>query len=191
MADMIANMNWPGQKGEDRLQQLNRSDLSGLDDHDDISAAVDDMHVIDFLSYRLSMLCRVLDRDVDMRNVQEYKIGLTEVRLLSYLCANSPTTVRAIAGNMHLDKAQVSRAAAALKEMGLVSRKSDPDDKRSATFDVTEAGRTYYDQRLEIARRGQKELLSQLDADEYRVVSGVIDKMFAYAVDKTAKDKKC
>ena len=122
------------------MQQLNRALESVPDEHDDISAEADRMHVVDFLSYRLSMLSRVLDRAVDLRQVQEFKTGLTEVRILSYLRVNSPTTVRAIARNMHLDKAQVSRAAASLKQMGLVSRQSDPADKRSATFNLTKEG---------------------------------------------------
>ena len=173
------------------MQQLKQMDRPRPDDDTDFSAETEHMHVVDFLSYRLSMLARVLDRTVEVARKQDIKTGLTEKRLLSYLCANPPTTLRAIARSMCLDKAQISRAAAALVQMGMASRESDSSDRRSATFGATREGREYYGQRLDIARGGQREILQQLNAEEYRVLSGVIDKLLAYAIEKTSKDRKC
>ena len=149
------------------------------------------MHVVDFLSYRISMLARVLDRTVEVARKDDPKTGLTEKRLLSYLCANPPTTLRAIAGSMCLDKAQISRAAAALVQMGFASPESDSVDRRSATFSATAEGREHYDQRLDVARSGQQEILVQLNAEEYRVMNSAIDKLLAYAIEKTSKARKC
>ena len=123
------------------------------DDDKDFSAETEHMHVIDFLSYRLSMLSRVLDRTVEVARKRDIKTGLTEKRLLSCLCANPPTTLRAIAGSMCLDKAQISRAAAALVQMGMANRESDSADRRSVTFSATdEAADLYLDRSLLISR---------------------------------------
>jgi DNA-binding MarR family transcriptional regulator len=176
---------------EDCLQQLKEPDWSEADNAENSSAEAGHMHVVDFLSYRLSMLSRVLDRTVEAARKDDIQTGLTEKRLLSYLCANPPTTLRAIARSMCLDKAQISRAAAALVQMGMASRAPDSADRRSATFSATEAGRAYYDERLDIARGGQKEILKQLNPEEYRIMSGAIDKLLAYAIEKTSKDRKC
>jgi len=150
---------------------------------------VDQMHVLDFLSYRLGMLSRIIDRGTEKRLGNGLEIGLTETRLLSFLCINSPTTIRAIAAEMHLDKAQVSRAAAGLVKLGLAHREADPKDRRSATFVVTGAGQDYYNKQVVFARRGQKALLSQLDADEYAALSNAIDTLLAYGVEKSSKKK--
>ena len=176
---------------EDRLQQVKDLDWPEIDGAGDLGADADNMHIVDFLSYRLSMLSRVLDRTVEAARKDDIQTGLTEKRLLSYLCANPPTTLRAIARSMCLDKAQISRAAAALVQVGMASRAPEPDDRRSATFSATDEGRTYYDQRLDIARSGQQEILEQLNAEEYRIMSGAIDKLLAYAIEKTSKDRKC
>ncbi len=176
---------------EDRLQQVKKLDLPEIGDAQDLSADADNMHVVDFLSYRLSMLSRVLDRTVEVARKDDIQTGLTENRLLSYLCANPPTTLRAIARSMCLDKAQISRAAATLVQMGMASRAPDSEDRRSATFSVTDEGRVYYDERLDIARSGQQEMLEQLNAGEYRIMSGAIDKLLAYAIEKSSKDRKC
>jgi DNA-binding MarR family transcriptional regulator len=180
-----------GRSWEDRLQPLKQMDRPATDEAGEYAVETGHMHVVDFLSYRLSMLSRVLDRSVEVSRKQDIKTGLTEKRLLSYLCANPPTTLRAIARGMCLDKAQISRAAAALVQMGMVSRESDSADRRSATFSATREGRDYYDMRLDIARGGQQEILAQLNAEEYRVLSGAIDKLLAYAIDRTSKDRKC
>jgi DNA-binding MarR family transcriptional regulator len=176
---------------EDRLQQVKNLDWPQTDYAGELSAEADNMHIVDFLSYRLSMLSRVLDRTVEFARKDDIQTGLTEKRLLSYLCANPPTTLRAIARSMCLDKAQISRAAAALVQMGMASRAADSEDRRSATFSATDEGRDYYDQRLDIARSGQQEILAQLNAEEYRIMSGAIDKLLAYAIEKTSKDRKC
>ena len=173
------------------MQQLNQMDRPRSDKDKDFLAETEHMHVVDFLSYRLSMLSRVLDRTVEVARKQDIKTGLTEKRLLSYLCANPPTTLRAIARSMCLDKAQISRAAAALVQMGMANRESDSADRRSATFSATDEGREYYDQRLDIARSNQREILGQLNAEEYRILSGAIDKLLAYAIEKTSKVRKC
>ena len=150
-----------------------------------------DMHVVDFLSYRLSKLARVLDRTVEVARKDDPKTGLTEERLLSYLCANPPTTLRAIAGSMCLDKAQISRAAAALVQMGFASRESDSVDRRSVTFSATAEGREHYNRRLDVARSNQQKILVQLNAEEYRAMNSAIDKLLAYAIEKTSKARKC
>ncbi len=166
-------------------------DLPRPDDDKDFSAETEHLHVVNFLSYRLSMLSRVLDRTVEVARKDDIQTGLTENRLLSYLCANPPTTLRAIARSMCLDKAQISRAAAALVQMGMASRAPDSEDRRSATFSATDEGRVYYDERLDIARSSQQEIFEQLNAGEYRIMSGAIDKLLAYAIEKSSKDRKC
>lgn len=176
---------------EDRLQQVKELNWPQAEGTKEVGADVEDMHAVEFLSYRLSMVSRVLDRTVEFARQGDPKTGLTEKRLLSFLCANPPMTLRAIARSMCLDKAQISRAAAALVQMGMASRESDSSDRRSATFSVTDDGREYYEQRLEFARVTQREIMAQLSAEEYRVLIGAIDKLLAYAVEKTSKDRKC
>ena len=176
-----------------QVKEMDRSsaDAKSVDDTGNTIPDANKMHVVDFLSYRLSMLARVLDRTVEVARKDDPKTGLTEKRLLSYLCANPPTTLRAIARSMCLDKAQISRAAAALVQMGLANRESDSADRRSATFSATAEGREHYDQRLDVARSGQQKILVQLNAEEYRVMNGAIDKLLAYAIEKTSKARNC
>lgn len=135
------------------------------------------LHQKDFLSYRLSVLSRVIDRVTDVALARDFALQLTESRVLGQLAMASPVTVRELAGEMHLDKAQVSRALTRLVKLGHVARAGDPVDKRSAIFSVTGEGRAVYREMLERGRAGQRRLIAQLDEDEYTALSSAIDKL--------------
>ena len=137
------------------------------------------LHLKDFLSYRLSRLSRVMDRDTEVRLARRYDLSLTESRVLGHLAVVSPTTIRRLAEEMCLDKAQVSRAATALVKLGYAMRRSDPADRRSAMFSASDQGKAHYRAHLAQARKGQGELLSVLTIDEKRLLDTVIDKLMA------------
>jgi DNA-binding MarR family transcriptional regulator len=109
--------------------------------------------VRDFLSYRLSVLSRVLDRTTEARMMKASPLALTENRILGLFWEGNVTTVRAVAKEMCLDKAQVSRAMSKLVKQGLASRAIDPVDRRSAEFRITPRGREYYANHLSQASR--------------------------------------
>ncbi len=63
--------------------------------------------VRDFVSYRLSVLSRVLDRTTEAHMIKTSALALTENRILGLLYDGVVATVRAVAKEMCLDKAQI------------------------------------------------------------------------------------
>ena len=80
----------------------------------------------DFLSYKVSVLSRILDRDVDKRLVACLHLPLTSLRILGHLHAHGEGRVLAIARGMHLLGSQVSQSMMDLVAYGHVAKKPDP-----------------------------------------------------------------
>ena len=68
----------------------------------------------DFLSYKVSVLSRILDRGVDKKLVSGLNLPLTSLRILGHLHAHGEGRVLAIARSMHLLGSQVSQSMMAV-----------------------------------------------------------------------------
>lgn len=97
----------------------------------------------ELLTYRVCILAKMMDR-ASAAELAAYRLGMAEWRVLAQLAAVSPATVRGLAARLRVDRAEVSRAAAALVARRLARRARDPRDARSALFRPTEAGRALY-----------------------------------------------
>lgn len=146
--------------------------------------------VRDFMSYRLSVLSRVLDRTTEARMIKTSPLALTENRILGLLYDGLVTTVRAVAKEMCLDKAQVSRAMSKLVKHGYATRAIDPDDRRSAEFRITPKGRDYYSDHIDHARAAQLGMLANLDTDEIAVLERAISKLMVFAEERAARTEE-
>lgn len=77
------------------------------------------------------------------------ELGTTGYSLLSRLLDAGPMRASALVEIFGTDKATISRQAALLEKIGLVSREPDPTDRRAQTISVTAEGR----RRMQAARR--------------------------------------
>jgi len=98
----------------------------------------------DLLTYRVCILAKMLDRVSASELAKACALGVAEWRVLAQLAVHSPSTVRWLAARLRVDRAEVSRAAAALIARKLARREADPRDARSVLFSITEAGADLY-----------------------------------------------
>lgn len=146
--------------------------------------------VRDFMSYRLSVLSRVLDRTTEARMMKASPLALTENRILGLFFDGAVTTVRAVAKEMCLDKAQVSRAMSKLVKQGFASRAIDPVDRRSAEFRITAKGREYYANHLAQARQMQLAMLAAIAPEEIATLDSAISKLMAFAEERAERTEE-
>jgi DNA-binding MarR family transcriptional regulator len=100
----------------------------------------------DYLPYRITLLAKLLDR-WNTRLLQAGSgLSVAEWRVLAQLAIASPASVRQLAEQAFVDRAEVSRAAASLERRGFVERQDNPKDRRSPLLFCTERG-------LALARR--------------------------------------
>ena len=130
----------------------------------------------DLLTYQVCILAKLMDR-ASAAGLEADRLGVAEWRVLAQLAALSPATVRGLAARLRVDRAEVSRAAAALIARRLVKRALDPGDARSVLFSVTESGRALYraimPRRVELNRK----LLGALTEHEAAVLRAACGKL--------------
>jgi len=95
----------------------------------------------DYLPYRVTLLAKLLDRWNTRLLQAQSGLSVAEWRVLAQLSNVSPASVRQLAEQAWVDRAEVSRAAASLERRGIVERKDNPKDRRSPLLFCTERGR--------------------------------------------------
>ena len=94
----------------------------------------------DYLPYRLMLLAKLLDRWSTRVLLDISGLSVAEWRVLALLAAGSPLSVRTLAEQNHVDRAEVSRAAASLEAAGHIERRDNPKDRRSPYLYCTARG---------------------------------------------------
>jgi DNA-binding MarR family transcriptional regulator len=134
----------------------------------------------DFLSYKISVLSRILDRGVDKKLVSGLNLPLTSLRILGHLHAHGEGRVLAIARSMHLLGSQVSQSMMDLVEYGHVSKKPDPSDKRGTLFRLTPKGRRLYEGVRAKAQAKQTAVAEIIGPETYHTVSEALDALITH-----------
>jgi len=134
----------------------------------------------DFLTFRINLLYRLLDRQFKKMLARNYHLSLAEWRVLGQLATNSPTTVREIAAITYMAKSQISRAAASLVRSGYALRSKDAADERSAVFAITKEGQKKYQSVIRMSRERQQRLIAQLEPHERPVVFRAVERLIEY-----------
>jgi DNA-binding MarR family transcriptional regulator len=134
----------------------------------------------DFLSYKISVLSRILDRGVDKKFLAGLNLPLTSLRILGHLHAHGEGRVLAIARNMHLLGSQISQSMTELVNYGHVAKKPDPTDKRGTLFRLTPKGRRLYEGVLARAQAKQETVAEVIGPANYALVSDCLDALISH-----------
>lgn len=98
----------------------------------------------DYLPYRITLLAKLLDRCTNRLLQASSGLSVAEWRVLAQLAIQSPASVRQLAEQAWVDRAEVSRAAASLERRGFVERRENLKDRRSPLLYCSDEGRDLY-----------------------------------------------
>ncbi len=91
--------------------------------------------------YRFSMLGRALGQQMHLFVEREFGLSLAEYRILAVLENSKSPSIKQIAKQSQIDKAQVTRCTSALVRKGLLEQTVDQRDRRLRSITLTRAGR--------------------------------------------------
>lgn len=94
-----------------------------------------------YFGYRMVLASKLFDRRIMEILSSSGILTLPQWRVVSQLGLIAHGTVRSLADGAAVDRAEASRATRELVQLGLVSRRENGADKRSPTFELTDAGR--------------------------------------------------
>ena len=122
------------------------------------------------VSFQVSVLAKLLDRRLARLVVDRFDLTVAEYRVLAQIMLYPGSTVRAIAERTYVDKAQVSRAAAALEAEAYITRDMLDHDRRSPVFTVTRTGRALLNRLIPLRQAQEAELAAGLSPAELEVL---------------------
>jgi DNA-binding MarR family transcriptional regulator len=134
------------------------------------------MPLEELVTYRVCILAKMMDR-ASAAELAAYRLGVAEWRVLAQLSVVSPATVRGLAARLRVDRAEVSRAAAALVGRRLVRRERDLRDARSALFRLTEAGRALHREIMPSRVALHERLMAALTPNEAAALTASVRKL--------------
>jgi DNA-binding MarR family transcriptional regulator len=126
------------------------------------------------VSFQVSVLAKLLDRRLARLVVDRFGLTVAEYRVLAQVMLFPRSTVRAIAERTYVDKAQVSRAAAALEAAAYITRDMLDHDRRSPVFTVTRTGKALLNRVLPLRQAQEQEIAAGLDPADLAALQAVL-----------------
>jgi len=140
--------------------------------------------------YRLNMLNAALSHHRLLHVRREFGINLAEYRTLYILGQFDSPSIKDIARNTQLDKANVTRTLNGLIKRGLVSQIVDRKDKRLRVVKLTTAGRRIVAATLPFTLQRQERLEKCLTPSELRIFSKALTALSEEAERMLAEEKR-
>ena len=133
-----------------------------------------------YLPFRLTVLSNRLTRRVARFYGERFKLSAPEWRTMAVLGQQGAMSANAVISQTTMDKVRVSRAVAKLLKTGLITRESDPLDRRRAILNLTPAGREIYRQIVPLVQEVESEIVAALSGPERAVLDAALTKIETY-----------
>jgi DNA-binding MarR family transcriptional regulator len=134
-----------------------------------------------FLPYRLSVASNAVSTRISASYRKRFGLKVPEWRLIAILAEGSEMTPQALGNSARIDKINVSRAAAALIERGLIVARDNPEDGRSHLLALTREGRSLYTEIAPLALAMEAELLARFSPEERAQLDALLRRIEAAA----------
>jgi DNA-binding MarR family transcriptional regulator len=130
-----------------------------------------------FMPFRLSVLANRMTRAVALVYMRRYHLSAPEWRTLAVLGRFGAMTANSVVERTAMDKVRVSRAVTRLLQLGHITRRTDPKDRRRAIIDLTPSGHSVYRQIVPRALAVETEMLAALTEEERTTLEAMISKL--------------
>ena len=135
-----------------------------------------------FLPYRLSFTSNLVSEAIARAYESLFGLKIPEWRLVAVIAEHAGITQQAIGLRTRMDKVTVSRAAIALTDRGLISRRPNPEDRRSHGLVLTAAGRRLYADVVPKALELEARVFGGFTAAELEVFTAMLRRIDAAAL---------
>ncbi len=120
----------------------------------------------EYLPLRILLVAKLIDLHVARLLAEKSGMAVAQWRVVAQLGVLHNGSVREMARQACVDRAEVSRSVAALEKRGFVERHVNTRDRRSPRFSLTPAGRAHYSSFRPHWRRFQHALVAKLTSAE-------------------------
>ena len=140
--------------------------------------------VRDWVPYQLWRLSQEAGYILEDHYSKEYNIKGESWRFMAMLASSAPVSAKELGELLDMDQVQVTRALNKLLDIGFVSRRTDPKDRRKVILNLSKKGAEVYQSIVLMAQELEKELLAGISEKEQTsfketlsVLLGTVEKM--------------
>jgi DNA-binding MarR family transcriptional regulator len=108
-----------------------------------------------------------------------FGITVTGWRIMAALGAKAPLSSRELSAEVAMDAVAICRAIDQLVGMGLVSRRTDPKDRRRHKLRLTAKGRGIYDEIVPLAKGIERAILATLAPEDRERLTQIMQTLAA------------
>jgi len=123
------------------------------------------------------VLANTVSRSIARLYADRFGITIPEWRVLAILGDSGPATSAEIRDRTAMDKVQVSRAIQRLLAARLISRRTDPVDRRRATITMSAKGTAVYREIVPLALSREAILLDGFTTEERQMLDRLLDRL--------------
>jgi DNA-binding MarR family transcriptional regulator len=135
-----------------------------------------------FLPYRLSVLSNTVSGRIAKSYERQFQLTIPEWRVMAVLGRFPGLTAAEVTERTAMDKVQVSRAVARLKETTRIEQRAVEGDRRARHLFLTDAGHAVYAEIVPLARAYEQQVTADLSAAERAQLERLLDKLTAAAM---------
>ena len=130
-----------------------------------------------FFPYQARLYYRAISQTIRKVYHEAYGFSPDEWRTLANLYNSEPMTSKEIVAQASISKVNVSRAIASLEKRNLIERHVDPTDRRRVLLRLNAKGKKIMRDLMPKVIEAEKSILSALNADEYKTLIQLMDKV--------------
>ncbi|MEY1556698.1 MarR family winged helix-turn-helix transcriptional regulator [Yoonia sp. R2331] len=133
----------------------------------------------EFLPFQLAVVANQVSQKIAKIIEKDFSLHIPEWRILATLSYHAPVSSQFLVSHTAMDPARVSRAQTRLSDLGLVSVRQDPDDKRRVLVNLTDHGAEIIAATLPSALEAEKDIFSALSQHELDMLDNILIKILA------------
>ncbi len=130
-----------------------------------------------FLPYRLSVLSNIVSGRIAKSYERQFQLTIAEWRVMAVLGRFPGLTAAEVTERTAMDKVQVSRAVARLKQTARIEQRAVEGDRRARHLFLTEQGHEVYAEIVPMARDYERRVTQDLSAAERAQLERLLDKL--------------
>lgn len=128
----------------------------------------------EYLPYRLAVTSAKVSGLIAKAYETRFGLTIPQWRLLAVLNEHAPLSQQDLVNRTLMDKVNVSRTVSSLITRGLVTKKSQDNDKRFQSLNLTKEGQSVVDEIIPVAKELENSLLGTFSKEEILSLDGLL-----------------
>lgn len=128
----------------------------------------------EYLPYRLAVTSAKVSGLIAKAYETRFGLTIPQWRLLAVLNEHAPLSQQDLVNRTLMDKVNVSRTVSSLITRGLVTKKSQDNDKRFQSLKLTKEGQSVVDEIIPVAKELENSLLGTFSKEEILSLDGLL-----------------